>query len=81
MPETIPMDVKKLKLDLTNFRTMPQENEAEAVQAMISMSPDTFWALFESLVDDGYLLTENIIVLEGKHKTDMVVKEGNRRIA
>jgi hypothetical protein len=32
----------------------------------------------ESLLDDGYLPTENIIVLENG---DKVVKEGNRRIA
>ncbi|HLK15866.1 MAG TPA: hypothetical protein VKT78_13765 [Fimbriimonadaceae bacterium] len=52
------------------------------MQAMVSISPDRFWALAASLLDDGYLPTENILVL----KTDptagtLTVKEGNRRIA
>lgn len=34
----------------------------------------------ESLLDDGYLPTENIIVLESPDGK-MVVREGNRRVA
>ena len=41
-------------------------------------APDQFWALAESLLDSGYLPTENIIVL--KSGDDLIVKEGNRRI-
>ncbi|PRC93108.1 hypothetical protein [Solimicrobium silvestre] len=72
--------VKDLVIDLANFRTVIQTNEQNAVHAMISISPAFFWGLMESLLDDGYLPTENIIVLERSDGTK-VVKEGNRRIA
>lgn len=81
MPTTNLTSIDQLKLDLSNFRTVPQANEIHAVQAMISISPDRFWALMESLVDDGYLPTENILVLKTGHPSEMIVKEGNRRVA
>jgi len=79
MPETKPVLVSKLTLDLSNYRTVVQLSEAAAIEAMISTSPDRFWALTESLIQDGYLPTESVIVLRSGAK--MVVKEGNRRIA
>jgi hypothetical protein len=79
MAYTNPAPVKDLNLDLANFRTVPQADEVYAIQAMVSISPDRFWALMESLIDDGYLPTENILVLRGED--GMVVKEGNRRVA
>src|SRR5215831_17639835 len=82
MPTTTSLSVKDLKLDLKNFRTVPQPTEASATSALVSISPDWFWALTESLINDGYHPTENILVLAGgKSGTDMEVKEGNRRIA
>ncbi len=67
---------------LENFRTVPQRSEQEAIAAMVSASPDRFWALVKSLVDDGYLPTENILVLKRKgSRGSFTVKEGNRRIA
>ncbi|MHB1268586.1 MAG: hypothetical protein ACYCY2_13465, partial [Acidithiobacillus ferriphilus] len=50
------------------------------VRAIISISPDFFWGLMESLLDDGYLPTENIIVIEDALGAKSV-KEGNRRVA
>ncbi|CAN5681245.1 hypothetical protein BH10PSE18_BH10PSE18_40720 [soil metagenome] len=79
MPKTTALQVKNLEIDLENFRTIPQKNETEAIKAMISISPDYFWGLMESLLDDGYLPTENIIILEAGGRFH--VKEGNRRIA
>jgi len=79
MPTTDLLDVKILNLDLHNFRTVPQKDEARAVHAMVSMNPDSFWALTESLLADGYHPTENIIVLK-ENSNDLTVKEGNRRI-
>lgn len=79
MPTTSQIEVSKLKLDLKNFRTVPQKKEADAIKAMISIKPDRFFAVMESIIEDGYLLTENIIVLNDG--TDNIVKEGNRRIA
>lgn len=81
MPTTTPMPINELMLDLFNFRTVPQTSEIHAVQTMISISPDRFWALMESLVDDGYLPTENILVLKVGNSSEMIVKEGNRRVA
>lgn len=79
MPTTSQLEVSKLKLDLKNFRTVPQKKEVDAIKAMISIKPDRFFAVMESIIEDGYLPTENIIVL--KDGTDNIVKEGNRRIA
>ncbi|MGY6276904.1 hypothetical protein [Methylomonas sp. MgM2] len=74
------LPVNNLAIDLQNFRTVPQKNEVEAINAMISISPDYFWGLMESLLDDGYLPTENIIVLDDP-TNGYQVKEGNRRVA
>jgi len=79
MPTTNLLPIKQLKLDLKNFRTIPQKNEISAVHAMIAINPDWFWALMESLLTDGYHPTENILVLKDGSK--LIVKEGNRRIA
>ena len=74
--------VEKLKLDLSNFRTMPQPDESHAVRAMTSITPERFWALMDSLLDSGYLPTENILILrDTKESQNLIVKEGNRRIA
>ena len=82
MPQIHPVSVDQLKLDLGNFRTVPQTDEAQAVNAMLAIRADYLWALMESLIDDGYLPTENIIVLEtNENPPRMLVKEGNRRIA
>lgn len=79
MPTTQSLGVKKLSLDTRNFRTVPQPDEASAIHPLITLDPDYFWALMESLIDNGYLPTESIIVL--KEGRALVVKEGNRRIA
>lgn len=82
MAESVSTPVKDLSIDLKNFRTVAQRGEIAAIQAMISINPDWFWALAESLIDDGYLPTENIIVLKVEYPTkQLIVKEGNRRIA
>jgi len=73
------LPVKKLSLDLKNFRTVPQLDEICAVQALIAVAPNWFWALMDSLLDDGYHPTENIVVL--KQGSKISVREGNRRIA
>lgn len=79
MPTTSQIEISKLTLDLKNFRTVPQRKESDAIKAMISIKPDRFFAVMDSIIEDGYLLTENIIVLNDG--TDNIVKEGNRRIA
>ena len=79
MATTSQQGVDKLSLDLKNFRTVPQKKESAAIKAMITIKPDRFYAIMESIIQDGYIPTENIIILDdGKSLT---VKEGNRRIA
>ena len=73
------LSVDSLSLDLTNYRTIPQKDENDAINALITIDPDWFWALMDSLLEDGYNPTENIIVLHSDGK--YVVREGNRRIA
>ena len=76
------MPVSQLSLDLHNFRTVQQSDEEQAINAMISISPERFWALMTSLLEEGgYLPTENIIVLRSANGTNYTVKEGNRRVA
>ena len=79
-PQTKSVPINDLSLDLGNFRTVKQSDERAAIDAMISTSPDRFWALTGSLLDSGYLPTDNIIVLRDGAKT-LTVKEGNRRVA
>jgi hypothetical protein len=79
MATTKLLPVKELRLDLKNFRTVSQKDELSALHTMISINPDRFWALTESLLETGYLPTENIIVLKDK-KGVLHVREGNRRI-
>ncbi|HMB58147.1 MAG TPA: hypothetical protein VKM35_13185 [Arenimonas sp.] len=71
--------MKKLSLDTRNYRTVAQPNEVSAIHSLIDVEPEWFWAVMESLLDDGYLPNENIIALQEGRK--QVVKEGNRRIA
>ncbi len=79
MPITKQIQIDKLSLDLKNFRTTPQKNEEDAIRAMISIKPDRFFAVMESIIENGYLITENLIVL--KDGAILIVKEGNRRVA
>jgi len=79
MASTKRLAVKDLSIDLKNFRTVSQTAEVRAINALIAVDTDWYWALMSSLLTDGYLPTENIIVLENGAK--LVVKEGNRRIS
>ncbi|WP_339096237.1 hypothetical protein WDJ50_02800 [Deinococcus sp. VB142] len=77
-PEARIVEISDLHLDLENYRTTPQENEAAEYDAFIRIKPQRVWGLMESLLDDGYLPTENIIVIDDGEK--LIVKEGNRRV-
>lgn len=82
MSTTKSIAVASLNLDLTNFRTVTQTDEDSAIRAIIAIKPDYFWPLLESLLDDGYMPNENIIVLtQDGPPSKLIVKEGNRRIA
>ena len=72
------LPVASLKLDPKNYRTLPQKSEAGFLRAVTVISPDPFWALTSSLLEDGYLPNESIVVVE---KKGVFVLEGNRRIA
>jgi len=79
MALTSDIEIDKLSLDLKNFRTTPQIDEIAAVKAMISIKPDRFFGVMESIIEDGYISIENLIVLKVASK--LVVREGNRRLA
>ncbi|MBL7922538.1 MAG: hypothetical protein JNJ40_19640 [Bacteroidia bacterium] len=79
MSKSAKIEVSKLNLDLKNYRTVPQKNEVDAIKAMISINANKFYGVMESIITDGYLPTENIILLEENSK--YTVMEGNRRIA
>jgi len=79
MPTIEFIEVDKLQLDLKNYRTVPQKDEKDAINAMISIISDRFYAVIDSIADDGYLTTENLIVI--KNNGNYTVKEGNRRAA
>lgn len=82
MPITKLIPIRDLNLDLGNFRTVKQQSEKRALHAMVAINPDWFWALMESLIDEGYHPTENILVLKsGPGGNGLTVKEGNRRVA
>lgn len=78
--ESKSIKVSDIAIDLFNPRTIPQPDESTALDTMVSINPAKFWGLMESIVDDGYHPTENIILLKDK-KNKLSVKEGNRRIA
>lgn len=73
------ISVKSLKLDLKNFRALPQTNEIEAIRSLYSAAPDWYEALLVAIAEEGYLSLEEIGVLkEGNQK---IVLEGNRRVS
>jgi hypothetical protein len=80
MPKPAEVAVNTLTLDLHNYRTRPQKTEKAAIKAMITLKSERFWAILDSIIDLGYLNTENIIVQKNA-KNQFIVKEGNRRIA
>lgn len=79
MPDLKRVNITNISLDLGNYRTVHQKTEKDAINTMIAISPDRFWSLVESLIDDGYHPTENIVLIKNSNK--YIVKEGNRRIA
>lgn len=80
MAESKSVKVVDISLDLANPRTVPQPDEPTALETMISINPTKFWGLMESIIDDGYHPTENIILLRSKGGK-LSVREGNRRVA
>lgn len=73
------VNIEDLVLEQKNYRTQIQQNQESAVQALIQVGEDRFWGSFKSLSEEGYTLTENVIVVETAE--GKIVKEGNRRVA
>jgi len=73
------LSIKKLSLDLPNYRTVKQKSERGALEALVEINDRPFWALTRSLLTHGYMPTEQIVVQKQSNK--YVVKEGNRRVA
>jgi hypothetical protein len=79
MPAVKKLPVSDLILDLSNFRHMEQKTEVKALHAMSTLKPDYFWSLANSLLENGYVEVENVVVF--KNSDGYHVKEGNRRVA
>jgi hypothetical protein len=80
MAKLAEVHVKSLYLDLCNYRTTKQRTEKDAIKAMITIKSERFWGVLDSIIESGYLKTENIIV-QRDSQNHLIVKEGNRRIA
>lgn len=74
------LKIDDLNIDLHNFRTVPQKDEVSAIRTMIAIAPNKFWGLMESILTDGYLPIENVVVLKAEKTGELVVREGNRRV-
>jgi len=79
MSKSKSLAVSDLSIDLQNYRHTPQKDEVGATNSLIAIKPEWFWALLDSLVEEGYQPTENIIVLQSDDVLE--VREGNRRTA
>lgn len=75
------LPVNKIQLDLRNYRTVPQRDEVQAIEAMLDIAPVPFQGLMKSIIENGIIPIENIIVIRNKERDEFTVKEGNRRIA
>lgn len=82
MPTQSTHPIKSLHLDLKNLRILPQTDEEGALRGLVGINQDHFWGLSQSLLDDGYHPTDNILLVkDGKAGKSLLVKEGNRRVA
>lgn len=81
--EIKPLNIANLTLDLANFRTTRQENEQDAVHAMMATDKERFLALLDSFLQYGLLPNENLVVIKSgeAEAEEYVVMEGNRRTA
>lgn len=80
MTESRHVKAVDIAIDLSNPRTVPQQNEQMALETMVSINPTKFWGLMKSIVEDGYHPTENLILILDE-KGNLCVREGNRRVA
>lgn len=78
-PDVKSVLISELFLDLKNFRTVEQNGEKQAVEAILATSTK-FSGLLRSLVKRGYIPRENVIVIQ-ESENKYQVKEGNRRVA
>lgn len=79
MPRTTKILVKGLRLDLKNYRALPQTTEMDAVRALYADEPEWFESLLVALANEGFSSLEHIGVLIENGKK--IVLEGNRRVA
>ena len=72
--------IQNLKLDRDNFRHPHAESEIEIVNLLNTANGALYHGLLKSFMAEGYLPTENILVIDvggGSYK----VAEGNRRVS
>ena len=76
--ERLEVDVGNLLLDLENPRIVEAKSQAEALQALIEISPRNFRTILKSIKDNGLDPGDTLYVLNNGDG-DYVVLEGNRR--
>ena len=74
------LPLTQLKLDINNFRHPHVEDEASCVNCLNASNPSAYVGLLQSILSDGYLPTENILVIESEGGC-YTVMEGNRRVS
>lgn len=74
------LPLTNLKLDINNFRHPHVEDEVSCVNCLNASNPNAYVGLLNSILSDGYLPTENVLVIESGDGCYSVM-EGNRRVS
>ncbi len=74
------LPLTNLKLDINNFRHPHVEDEVSCVNCLNASNPNAYAGLLNSILSDGYLPTENVLVVESDDGCYSVM-EGNRRVS
>lgn len=81
MPDLRSIAIESLSLDPRNYRTVKQASEEKELHALITIDPDYFWGIADSLLVNNYVATENVLVGEPPAGSSIyIVREGNRRV-
>jgi hypothetical protein len=71
------INIFKLKIELTNHRTVHQSDKLCATNALISIYQKLCWGLMENVFDDYYRPTKNTLVLQmnGENVVEKIIGE------
>jgi len=82
MVEYLELDIEQLMLDEDNPRLGAVGSQAEALDALIKLSPSHFRNMMLSIKDNGLDPGDNLYVIQSEDQDDdYIVLEGNRRLS